>query len=445
MHLINKMNSDPKLLIIFFIVFLFFPFSLLADEKHELEKAFYKEYTFLLKEKKSLENRLKTLKSENELSVSELKLEIDSLKEKSFQKELEIQRINEMILTVDKESIAKETNANVFSATLEQANVTLHPNTDQKEETVDGVVSKSLELLRENTNLRAEEGKYYLMNGSQVNGQVIYLGGVARFGLSDEGSGPLAPAGGGAFKLWQTTSTEKIQSLAQGVVPENLDLFIYDSPTKEVKIVEDKEIIEVIASGGVVAWVIVVLGGVAILLASLKALFLIGLGNSSKKVMNEISESVANSDLERAKELSQGCKGSIKRVVQSTLRNITRDREHVEDAISEAILHEHTSLDRFQAQIMIIAAISPLLGLLGTVTGMIETFDIITEFGTGDPKLLSGGISIALVTTELGLIVAIPVLVIGTMLSVWSNKIKDNLEKSALHIVNQYHNHKSQS
>lgn len=431
---------------IFFIVFLFFPLSALAEEKHELEKAFYKEYTFLLKEKKSLANRLKTLKSENDRSVSELKSEIDNLKEKSFQKELEIQRINDMILTVDKETIAKETNANVFAATLDQANVTLYPNTDQREETIDGVVSKSLELLSENTELKTENGKFYLMNGTEVNGQVIYVGGIARFGLSNEGSGPLAPAGGGAFKLWQTTtSEEKIQSLAQGVFPPNLDLFIYDSPIKEVKSVEDKEVIDVIASGGIVAWVIVALGGVAILLASLKAIFLISLGNSSKKAMDEISESVANSDLEKAEEQSQGCKGSIKRVVQSTLKNITRDREHVEDAISEAILHEHTSLDRFQAQIMIIAAISPLLGLLGTVTGMIETFDIITEFGTGDPKLLSGGISIALVTTELGLIVAIPVLVIGTMLSVWSNKIKDNLEKSALHIVNQYHNHKSHS
>lgn len=445
MYLIKQMNFALNPLTIFFIVFLFLPLSAMASEKHELEKAFYKEYSFLLKERKSLENRLKNLKSDNVSAVRELKSEIDGLKEKSFQKELEIQRLNEMILTVDKETIAKETNANVFSATLDQANVTLYPNTDQREETIEGVVSKSLELLKDNTKLRTENGKYYLMNGTEVNGQVIYFGGVARFGLSDEGSGPLAPAGGGAFKLWQTTSEEKIQSLVQGIFPSNLGLFIYDSPIKEVKSVEDKEFIEVIASGGVVAWVIVVLGGVAILLASLKAIFLIGLGNSSKKAMNEISESVANSDLDRAKELSQGCKGSIKRVVQSTLKNITRDREHVEDAISEAILHEHTSLDRFQAQIMIIAAISPLLGLLGTVTGMIETFDIITEFGTGDPKLLSGGISIALVTTELGLIVAIPVLVIGTMLSVWSNKIKDNLEKSALHIVNQYHNHKSQS
>ncbi len=83
------------------------------------------------------------------------------------------------------------------------------------------------------------------------------------------------------------------------------------------------------------------------------------------------------------------------------------------------------------------AAVSPLLGLLGTVTGMISTFDVITEFGTGNPKLLSGGISEALVTTELGLIVAIPALLLGHLLSGWSDGIRDGLDASALAVVNR--------
>jgi biopolymer transport protein ExbB len=85
---------------------------------------------------------------------------------------------------------------------------------------------------------------------------------------------------------------------------------------------------------------------------------------------------------------------------------------------------------------MVVAAVAPLLGLLGTVTGMIATFDIITEFGTGNPKLLSSGISVALVTTELGLVVAIPALLIGNLLSAWSEGIKDEMDRSALHVTN---------
>ena len=76
--------------------------------------------------------------------------------------------------------------------------------------------------------------------------------------------------------------------------------------------------------------------------------------------------------------------------------------------------------------------------LLGTVTGMIETFDSITQFGTGDPKLLSEGIAIALVTTELGLVVAIPTLLLGSLLSTWARNIKRDMEHSALRIVNVF-------
>ncbi len=69
---------------------------------------------------------------------------------------------------------------------------------------------------------------------------------------------------------------------------------------------------------------------------------------------------------------------------------------------------------------------------------MITTFDMITEFGTGDPKLLSEGIAIALVTTELGLIVAIPTLLLGSLLSVWARNIKRDMEHSALRIINVF-------
>jgi biopolymer transport protein ExbB len=67
---------------------------------------------------------------------------------------------------------------------------------------------------------------------------------------------------------------------------------------------------------------------------------------------------------------------------------------------------------------------------------MIETFDIITDFGTGDPKLLSGGIAVALVTTQLGLIVAIPALLLGNLLSGWAERIKDEMEQAALRVTN---------
>jgi biopolymer transport protein ExbB len=125
-------------------------------------------------------------------------------------------------------------------------------------------------------------------------------------------------------------------------------------------------------------------------------------------------------------------------VVTAALRNLDREREHLEDIISESILHESTRLNRFGPMIMMIAGVAPLLGLLGTVTGMIQTFDVITEFGTSDPKLLAGGIAVALVTTEPGLLVAIPCLLFGNLLSGWADRIKDDMEKGALKVINLF-------
>ena len=83
----------------------------------------------------------------------------------------------------------------------------------------------------------------------------------------------------------------------------------------------------------------------------------------------------------------------------------------------------------------IVAAIAPLLGLLGTVIGIIETFQSITLFGTGDPRLMSGGISLALVTTVMGLVVAIPLLLLHSLLSAKSNRIVQILDEKSMAIV----------
>ena len=104
--------------------------------------------------------------------------------------------------------------------------------------------------------------------------------------------------------------------------------------------------------------------------------------------------------------------------------------------VTEALLAEQPRIERFGVPIMVIAAVAPLLGLLGTVTGMIGTFDVITQFGTGDPKMLSGGISEALVTTQMGLIVAIPMLLLGNLLGARATTLLDQVERGTMRLVN---------
>ncbi len=108
----------------------------------------------------------------------------------------------------------------------------------------------------------------------------------------------------------------------------------------------------------------------------------------------------------------------------------------MQEAIEEAILSELPPLKRFLSAIGIMGSISPLLGLLGTVSGMISTFNVITRFGSGDPKLLSGGISEALITTEVGLAIAIPVLLLHNHLSNRVEEIISKMEEGCAKFIN---------
>ncbi|MEX0950862.1 MAG: MotA/TolQ/ExbB proton channel family protein, partial [Gammaproteobacteria bacterium] len=107
------------------------------------------------------------------------------------------------------------------------------------------------------------------------------------------------------------------------------------------------------------------------------------------------------------------------------------DTDTLGHKLDETILREMHPLQRGLGAIAIIAAVGPLLGLLGTVTGIIETFQSITLFGTGDPRLMSAGISEALVTTVLGLVIAIPLLFIHSFLSSKSNAVIQILDQQS--------------
>jgi biopolymer transport protein ExbB len=118
------------------------------------------------------------------------------------------------------------------------------------------------------------------------------------------------------------------------------------------------------------------------------------------------------------------------------------ERNHPKDSpealglkLDQAILKEIPRLRRLLPTLAVLATAAPLLGLLGTVAGMIETFQSMTLFGAGDPKLVAGGISLALVATELGLLVAIPILLLHSLLHGMSNKLIHTLEEEIAAIV----------
>ena len=123
------------------------------------------------------------------------------------------------------------------------------------------------------------------------------------------------------------------------------------------------------------------------------------------------------------------------RVLVVADENPNMDTESLELKLNEAVLKEIPNLENSLTLIKIIAAVAPLLGLLGTVTGMIITFQAITIFGAGDPKTMASGISSALITTVLGLIVAIPTLLAHTIVSGRAKRVIHVLEEQAAGII----------
>ena len=177
---------------------------------------------------------------------------------------------------------------------------------------------------------------------------------------------------------------------------------------------------ERVEQGGVVGYIILIVGAFGLLL-SIERLFTL-----------TVIRAKVNSQLKSAEVKTNNPLG---RVLKVRDEHPNADTEALELHLTEAILAEVPKLGRNLTIIKIISVVAPLMGLLGTVTGMINTFQAITLFGTGDPKLMAGGISTALVTTVLGLVVAIPTTLLYAMLNTRSKNIVYILQEQAAGVI----------
>ena len=252
----------------------------------------------------------------------------------------------------------------------------------------DGDLEDVLEILIKDLEKRASittsHATYFDERGVAHEGEIVRFGPLA---ASVEGRA-LIPTGDGHLQLARE-------------VPAG-ELYVFGG-LKSVEEAEEKSALDVVNSGGVVGWIIVLLGGLCFLLSILRAATLWW---STRGL------------------------GAFALDPKSTPRGVAQQiAQRLKTETADAVFARFSRpLSRFHVVILVVAAIAPLLGLLGTVTGMIATFDAITVHGTGDPRLLSGGISQALVTTELGLIVAIPTVLVGQLLGGIADRASADLE-----------------
>ncbi|WP_213609871.1 MotA/TolQ/ExbB proton channel family protein [Pseudoalteromonas sp.] len=214
-----------------------------------------------------------------------------------------------------------------------------------------------------------------------------------------------------------TATAADLQQANSGVVPFALD------PTGGSilgLLVQAPDTSEQVHQGGAVGYVILGVGLLALLIALERFVSLMLVGG---KIRRQLKDNVARDD------------NPLGRVMQVKDQYPDVAYDTLELKLSEAILREMPKITRNLTLIKIISVVAPLLGLLGTVTGMINTFQAITLFGTGDPKLMAGGISQALVTTVLGLVVAIPTVFIYTILNTRSKGLLLILQEQSAGII----------
>ncbi|MDY0211635.1 MAG: MotA/TolQ/ExbB proton channel family protein [Desulfuromonadaceae bacterium] len=189
--------------------------------------------------------------------------------------------------------------------------------------------------------------------------------------------------------------------------------------------------------GGVIVWPILGIAVVALVLVGERIWFLSRQRYDSDAILAQIQPCIDAHQWEECEQLCQRWDVPLARVLAAGIPFVTRPREELENVLQEEILAEIPAQERFLSTLAVLAAIAPLLGLLGTVTGMIHTFELITFHGTGDPRMLSSGISEALVTTMFGLGVAIPLMLAHSLISRRVESHIAELEEKAISFVNR--------
>jgi len=214
-----------------------------------------------------------------------------------------------------------------------------------------------------------------------------------------------------------TGTIQDFQNASSGMVNVGMDATRGQILAMEV---DKPDLRDRLEQGGPIGYLILALGAVGVLMAIFQWFYLFTV---SRKVKAQIRSDQPNLN------------NALGRVLSVYYDNPKVDVETLELKLDEAILKETPALERFLNPIKLISAVAPLFGLLGTVTGMIETFQAITLFGTGDPKMMAAGISTALMTTVEGLVVAIPTLLIHSFVAGSSKSVIHVLEEQSAGII----------
>jgi biopolymer transport protein ExbB len=262
---------------------------------------------------------------------------------------------------------------------------------------------------------------------------MVRIGGLAALYHSEQGTGYLQPgpqgrefrAAGGSLSWLVKRDLRAYMSGESDTVPVDISrgsAFTHMS--------REQTWGEWVRAGGFLVWPLLGIAALALILVLERMVFMLRIRADSDQLMDRITQLAEKNDWQQCREVCDANRRSpLCRVLGKALNHVGESRQVVENALHEGVLSQMPRLERFLPTLSVLAAIAPLIGLLGTVTGMISTFQAITVFGTGEPKVMAGGISEALITTQIGLGVAVPIMFLHHLLDRRVDKIIADMEE----------------
>ncbi len=369
----------------------------------------------------------------------------DALTEKWTSKEVEFREIsgNVRIAAKDIEALLNTSQLTaLYPERLETIAPVLEPGYFPGIDDISGMTDVLLDEMKRSGQVTLQQGPYVGRDGENHAGDLLTLGKFTALYRSPEEVGFLT-FNADSKKLFALTNLpdRKMAKTIANYFEGKSEMAPLDIASGEslVGIGDHTSIVEEFKEGGDIMWPILLVGLVVVAFTTYKLIYLKRVHGDTDTIMGTVNDLAAKGDwagVEGFMQKHQGHNWPVLNVLREGVRARREDRETLESVLQESILREMPRLERGVSIMAVLGAIAPLLGLLGTVTGMITTFQVITLYGTGDPKLMSSGISEALVATKWGLCVAVPTMLIHTLLARRVHGVVSDMEEKAVTLSN---------
>ncbi|MGE9267728.1 MAG: MotA/TolQ/ExbB proton channel family protein [Verrucomicrobiales bacterium] len=295
-----------------------------------------------------------------------------------------------------------------------------------------GIVSASLDRVEALLGGSRSSGKIVAESGEVLEGEFVSAGPQTWFSGAEKGA--VFWERGEDLPRLREANEAAVEALFAGSEAE----IGMDVTGGKARLLEDIQSgpIDLVRKGGLWVWPILLLALIAMIFGIFKFLSFLRLREPGEAWVAAIIASLHQGDAQKAQSLASRVNHPVGPVMSRLVEKSGSGSEVIEETLYEQLMGVQQKAGSFLPVLAVTAATAPLLGLLGTVSGMIRTFNLITLFGSGDPKPLAGGISEALITTLFGLVVAIPVLILHAFLSRRSQGIVQTTERLGLSFIN---------